>query len=107
MKPIDNFSEIFENEMNLTSLIRGLVSFISSLSAYFINKMLFFAGNPQKSFINNSPKPYICNVLGDLIFTYPGFSDKGAQFIYAVNAPSPFITRTQTASLKNNLKHTI
>ena len=107
MKPINNFSETLKNKMNLTSIIRSLVSFITSLSALLINELLSIKAISKKNLFNISQQSYICNVLGNLLFTYTTSSIKGAQLIYAVNAPSPFITRTQTATHKNNLKHTI
>jgi hypothetical protein len=107
MKPINNFSETFKNEMNLTSLIRGLVSFISSFITSFINEMLKIEAISLFISFHNSQKSYICNVLGIQLFDQTSFSTKGAQLLYAVDAPSSFITRTQTAPLKNNLKQTI
>ncbi len=107
MKPIDSFSETFKNEMNLTSYLRGLVSFFSSFMTSIINEMLRIEAVSQFISFHNTQKSYICNVLGIQVFGQSGFSYKGAQLLYAVNAPSSFITRTQTATLKNNLKQTI
>jgi len=107
MKPIDSFSETFKNEMNLTSLIMNLVSFIYSSFASFINKMLRNEAISQLISFHNTQKSYICNVLGIQVFDQTSFSTKGAQLLYAVDAPSSFITRIQTATLKNNLKQTI
>ena len=107
MKPIDNFLETFKNEMNLTSSIRSLVSFFSLIFISIINEMLRIEAISQFISFHNTQISYICNVLGIQVFGQSGFSDKGAQLLYAVNAPSLFITRIQTATLKNNLKQTI
>jgi len=91
MKPIDNFSETFKIWVNLTSIIYGFISVVTSILASIVKSVLSFEAILQKYFFQIDPKSYICNVLGWYLTAYSRFSYTGARNLYTVNASFLFI----------------